>query len=159
MTRRLLTAALVAMFIAPAALAQQGGRPTISIAVTQDDVAPRYIAEGHQKLRGVPNVEPNFFLLDMAYNLKLWHLAMGRTVTCNGQEYPVRSIQVEGLHVHDGGAKAVLYYGAEFDVTGRPAGGAKDEICRSGSLMLPMEKLADEEWYVPSWGLRLVKRR
>jgi hypothetical protein len=153
-TTVILSAALLHMLAVPALAQQQ--RPQVS--VSPDDVVLRYVAEGHMRLNDDPSKDARFFMLDVAYNLKLWHMGLTRTVTCNGLEYPVRALQVEGVHVYDGGAKATVYYGAEFEPQAGMRGKA-DEICKSGSLILPLERLSDNDWYVPAWGLRMVKRR
>ena len=148
------------------ALAQSNFRPGHGIAATIEDVKPHYLLEGHPPLDTDFLSRTSFqksFMLDMAYNLKLWHFpqergGLGRTVTCNGFEQQVVKLAVEGIHVHDGGARAIVYYSVDFapvppsQQTGTPA-------CSGGSLMLPLQRFSDGEWFAPDWGYRLVRGR
>jgi len=94
--------------------------------------------------------ELDWFPLDIAYNLKVWHL--DHRVACEGLDRPVRSLAVEGVHAYEAGRRAVVYYVVTL---------AEDpqQACAGGRLQLELHRLVDGEWYAPEWGRRLVKRR
>ncbi len=155
-----LIASAVFLASASAAALAQGLRPAITVG--PGDIQQRYLVERGRPLKDDPLARGTFqsdFLVDIAYNLKLWHFppergGAGRTVECNGLQHVVKEIRVEGLHVYEGGARGIVYYGADFF----PIQEAGAMGCTGGSLMLPLQRLSDGEWFAPDWGYRLVKR-
>lgn len=140
------------------------------------DLARRYVAPDSRPLEirqatntnlvtGLPNdaSERRSIELDIAFNIKYWHIALGASMSCNQRLYDVSSIRLEAVHFYDQGSRATAYYTAQLRPQGI-AGGAVpatdgDEGCREASAELIIVRLIDDELYAVDWGRRLVRRR